>query len=135
MGIMWKSGRTFQMIGAQSVFKEPGWWEQSESGKCRGGWGQRSSVRVGVGSHRQRENFGSHVTGSPGRFSAEDVIWLCLEAFFLLLYRGGGLEAGRWGKMMVGTGVAPQVERSGQILEYFIKSDGDKSDYWMRCKE
>lgn len=53
------------------------------------------------------------VTGCPGRFSAEDVIWVCLESLFLLLCRGGGLEIGRPGEVRFGTGVAEQVVTAG----------------------
>lgn len=81
------------------------------------------------------ENIRYNAPGSPGRFSAKDVIWLHLEALFLLRCRGGGLEVGSPVKMMVGTGVAVQVVKSGQILEHLMKSDGDKSCHWMRCGE
>lgn len=57
------------------------------------------------------------VTGRPGRFSAEDMTWVCLEALFLLLCRGRGLEVGRPGKVMVGTGVAEQVVNAGVSQE------------------
>lgn len=73
--------------------KKAGWQEQSEPGENGRRWDHRSSMRA-------RSSWPSQATGrtldlmlvvmaSPGWFSAEDMIWLCLEALFFLLWKRG----------------------------------------------